>query len=211
MIDYLNSYSAHLIYALLFFLLFLCGIGFPMAEELVLLAGGVLVASGVLHPVLMLFSTFLGVITGDVLLFWLGRGLATRLTTSIYFTRWLSPRKLLKGRTFFAQHGNTTVFLARFIPGLRAPTFLLAGTMQMGLWRFVAMDILAAFIFVPIICGGGYLFADHIDAVAAWFRSFERVCLTLLAITGLTWLLRRYRGKRTNRLPTPHADAVDCP
>ena len=50
MIDFLNGFSAHLIYLLLFFLLLLCGIGFPMAEELVLLAGGVLVASGCSIP-----------------------------------------------------------------------------------------------------------------------------------------------------------------
>ena len=45
MVEFLNGYSDLWIYALLFFLLFLCGIGFPMAEELVLLAGGVLVAA----------------------------------------------------------------------------------------------------------------------------------------------------------------------
>ena len=97
MVEFLNGYSDLWIYALLFFLLFLCGIGFPMAEELVLLAGGVLVASGVLDPLFMCLSTFLGVIVGDVLLFWLGRGIGTRLTTSAYFMRWFSPQRLAKG------------------------------------------------------------------------------------------------------------------
>ena len=66
MLEFLNSYSAHLIYVFLFLLLLLCGLGFPMAEELVLLAGGVLVASGVLHPLLMLLVNLLGVLIGDV-------------------------------------------------------------------------------------------------------------------------------------------------
>jgi hypothetical protein len=101
MVDFLNSFPAHLIYVLLFVLLFLCGIGFPMAEELVLLGGGVLVASAVLRPLPMLLSTFLGTIIGDVLLFWLGRGLATRLTTSMYLTRWLPLHQIAKGRAFF--------------------------------------------------------------------------------------------------------------
>src|SRR5512145_2806919 len=57
MVNFLNGFPVHLIYILLFFLLLLCGIGFPMAEELVLLAGGVLVASGVLHPLLMFLAT----------------------------------------------------------------------------------------------------------------------------------------------------------
>ena len=52
MLEFLNGYSAHVMYGLLFVLLLLCGLGFPMAEELVLLTGGVLWASKVLDPLL---------------------------------------------------------------------------------------------------------------------------------------------------------------
>lgn len=211
MIDFLNGYSAHLIYVLLFFLLFLCGIGFPMAEEFVLLAGGVLVASGMLNPVLMFLSTFLGVMIGDVMLFFVGRGLATRLTSLAHVTRWLSHERLAKGRVFFARHGSTTVFLARFLPGLRAPTFLLAGTMQLGIWRFVVMDMMAACIFVPVICWIGYLFADRVDIIAIWFQSLERVILTLLVIMGLSGFIWRYRGRRSEPISPPGSSTVDYP
>jgi len=211
MVDFLGSFSAHLIYVVLFFLLFLCGIGFPMAEELVLLAGGVLVASKILNPFLMFLSTFLGVIVGDVLLFWLGRGLAARLATSMYFTRWLSPRRVARGAAFFLRHGSTTVFLARFIPGLRAPTFFLAGTMQMPFWRFTGMDVLAGLIFVPLICGLGYLFADQFDALTYWFRNLERATVTVLVLLGLSWLLWRYRGKRGGHTAALRAGGSEQP
>ena len=59
MLEFLNEYPPHLIYVILFVLLLLCGLGFPMAEELVLLLGGALVASRVLHPLLMLLVNFL--------------------------------------------------------------------------------------------------------------------------------------------------------
>src|SRR5262245_17251756 len=97
MLEFLNSYSAHLIYVFLFLLLLLCGLGFPMAEELVLLAGGVFVASGVLQPVLMLLVTLLGVLIGDVFLFGLGRGVSRRLSHSPRFTPWFA-HKLARGR-----------------------------------------------------------------------------------------------------------------
>src|SRR5437879_13687667 len=87
MLEFLNSYSAHLIYAFLFLLLLLCGLGFPMAEELVLLAGGVLVASGVLHPLLMFLVNLLGVLIGDVFLFGLARGVIRSLSRSSRFTQ----------------------------------------------------------------------------------------------------------------------------
>jgi membrane-associated protein len=195
MLEFLNSYSAHLIYAFLFLLLLLCGLGFPMAEELVLLAGGVLVASGVLHPLLMLLVNLLGVLIGDVFLFGLGRGVSGRLSRSPRFTHWFA-HKLARGRPFFARYGDTTVFLARFIPGLRAPTFLIAGTMQMSLWRFVSIDTLASFIFVPALCLVGYIFADQVDMIATWFRNTERTLGTLLVLALLGWLCRLYWERR---------------
>jgi membrane protein DedA with SNARE-associated domain len=211
MVDFLNGFSVHLIYMLLFFLLLLCGVGFPMAEELVLLAGGVLVASGVLHPLLMLLATFLGTIVGDVLLFWLGRGLASRLTTWAYVRRWLPAQKVAEGGRFFARYGTTTVFMARFIPGLRAPTFFLAGTMQMPFWRFTAIDVLAGLIFVPMVCWLGYLFADHFDVLTSWFRNVERATVTVLVLLALSWWLWRGRGKRGNGTTTVRASGTDWP
>ena len=187
MLEFLNGYSAHLIYALLFVLLLLCGLGFPMDEEFVLLAGGVLVASGALHPLLMLSVNFLGVLIGDVFLFGLGRGVSSRLSRSPRFTAWFA-HKLARGRPFFARYGSTTVFLARFVPGLRAPAFLIAGTMQMSVWRFVCIDTLASLIFVPALCVVGYLFADQIDIIATWFRNAERAIGTLVALAILLWL-----------------------
>jgi len=195
MLEFLNGYSAHLTYTLLFVLLLLCGLGFPMAEELVLLAGGVWWRSGVLHPLLMLLVNFLGVLIGDVFLFGLGRGASSRLSRSPRFTHWFA-HKLERGQPFFARYGSTTVFLARFVPGLRAPAFLIAGTMQMPLWRFVGIDTLASLIFVPALCGIGYLFADQIDMIAAWFRHTERALGTLVVVALLGWFCRRYWRKR---------------
>jgi membrane protein DedA with SNARE-associated domain len=195
MLEFLHGSSAHLIYAFLFVLLLLCGLGFPMAEELVLLTGGVLVASGVLHPLLMLLVNLLGVLIGDVFLFGLGRGVSRHLSRSPRFTHWFA-HKLARGRPFFARYGDTTVFLARFIPGLRAPTFLIAGTMQMSLWRFVSIDTLASLIFVPVLCLVGYVFADQVDMLATWFRNTERTLGTLLVLALLGWLCRRSWEKR---------------
>ena len=195
MLEFLNGYSAHVMYGLLLVLLLLCGLGFPMAEELILLAGGVLVKSGVLHPLLTLLVNFLGVVIGDIFLFGMGHGVRSRINRSPRFTGWFA-QKIERGRPFFARHGSTTVFLARFVPGLRAPTFLIAGTMQMPLWRFILIDSLASLIFVPLLGAVGYFFADRLEVVAAWFRHVERAIGTLLGLTLLVWLFGRYWGKR---------------
>ena len=105
MLEFLNGLPTPLIYASLFILLLLCGLGFPMAEEFVLLAGGVWWRSGHLHPVLMLLVNFLGVLIGDVFLFGLGRGVSNRISRSPRFTHWFA-QKLERGRPFFARYGT---------------------------------------------------------------------------------------------------------
>jgi membrane protein DedA with SNARE-associated domain len=166
-----------------------------MAEELVLLAGGVWWRSGRLHPVLMLLVNFLGVLIGDVFLFALGRGASNRISRSPRFTHWFA-QKLERGRPFFARYGNTTVFLARFIPGLRAPTFLIAGTMQMSLWRFVAIDTLASLIFVPALGIVGYVFTDQVYLIDTWFQHTGRVIGALIVVACVGWLCRHFWEKR---------------
>lgn len=201
MLEVLTGYSAQLIYVLLFILLLLCGLGFPMAEELVLLAGGVLVASGTLHPGLMFFVMLAGVLIGDLFLFGLGRGVNRRLSRSPRFTDWFA-HKLERGRPFFARYGNTTVFLARFIPGLRAPAFLIAGTMQMPLWRFLLIDGVASLLFVPALCVVGYCFADHIEVIAVWLYRLEYAIGVLLLLTLAGCMAWRHWGKRRSGAAT---------
>jgi hypothetical protein len=88
----------------------------------------VLVASGVLHPFLMVLATFLGTIVGDGLLFWLGRGLATKLTTWAYFSRWLPSQKIVKGGDSLPATATPPSFwLALF---LAAATIHASGTNQ---------------------------------------------------------------------------------
>lgn len=200
MLDVLDGFSAQLLYGLLFALLFLCGLGFPFAEEPVLLAGGVFVANGVLDPWLMLLATFLGVIVSDVLLYGLGRGLAMRLATSVALIRWLPRRRLVHGEALFVRYGRLAIFAVRFVPGLRAPTFLLAGTMRMGLGRFLLMDTLAACLYVPMVCGLGYAFADHVDTLTYWLRNVKRAILTLAVVLGILCFYWYKKGKRLRQV-----------
>ena len=79
------------------------------------------------------------------------------------------------------------------------PTF---ATHVLAPW--VLIDALASLIFVPALGAVGYLFADRLEIIAAWFRNIERAIGTLLAMTLLVWLVGRYWGKRkSNPTATP--------
>jgi membrane protein DedA with SNARE-associated domain len=90
------------------------------------------------------------------------------------------------------QHGWLTVFAARFVPGTRVPTYLLAGAGGVRPLHFLMADGAAALISVPLIVYLGYRFGRGIlvdvERIGRW-------ALLAVAIVGLfllvRWALRR--------------------
>ena len=76
---YLQSLQGLPAYALLFALLFGCGIGLPMNEDIVLLAAAALTLKGVMEPVPLMVVAWFGLVGGDALVFHWGHRYGTRL------------------------------------------------------------------------------------------------------------------------------------
>lgn len=55
-------------------------------------------------------------------------------------------RSLKMSKAFFHRHGGKSVFLARFIPGVRAFVPLVAGITQISIGRFYAVNVLSALV-----------------------------------------------------------------
>ena len=67
-------------------------------------------------------------------------------------------------REKFAQYGNRVLFVARFLPGLRAPIYMVSGiTRRVSYTRFVLIDFCAAIISVPIWVYLGEFGAKNLD------------------------------------------------
>lgn len=131
-------------YPAVFLLLLLCGVGVPLSEELIIITGGLVVArSGANLPVMVL-AAYVGVIAGDSALYRIGRSLGPRVFSHPKLSKMLTPARIELLQKMFARRGAMSVFLARFLPGLRAPAFLLAGATGLPYRRFFLADALAA-------------------------------------------------------------------
>lgn len=169
------------------------GLGLPVSEEWVLLAGGGVAARGG-SLVLMIATGWLGVLAGDGLLFRLGRTLGPRAVGSGRLKKVLTPERVAWAQSHFAKGGLKTVFLARFLPGFRAPTFLLAGMSGMRPSRFFAADGLAALVSAPLMVYLGHRFGM---AVLQQVRDFGGYLLVVLAVALVGYLgFRRWQRAR---------------
>jgi membrane protein DedA with SNARE-associated domain len=102
-----------------------------------------------------------------------------------------------RGDRLFERYGAATVFLARFLFGMRVLASLLAGALHMPWRKFFLFNFLGAAVWVTAICTAGYLFGGHWGRLAHDLRRFDLVVAIVVVLGGL-WLWRRSR-KRENR------------
>ncbi len=181
--------------------LLLCGLGLPMPEDIVLVTGGYMVylaeRQGLGSPSLPLMLVFGmgGVLSGDLILFFAGRRLGPRVTKVWPFRTLINDKRMKKVQGFFDKYGARTAFVARFAAGLRAPTFLLAGTAGLRLRTFLLADGSAALLSVPAWILLAYYFGAQIDRVKTWMAQSKWAIGGLLVALGV-YVLIRFIGRR---------------
>ena len=121
--------------------LFVIGLFFP--STVVLVAAGSLVGAGKLHFLPVFLLTSCGAIVGDQLSYWFGHHYRDRVKQMWPLTNYVAA--IEKGQEFFAHHGGASVFLGRFVPGVKAVVPGIAGMMGMRTSHFVAINVVSAF------------------------------------------------------------------
>jgi len=72
-VAFLTAYIEEFTYVGIFIALFLCGIGFPLSEELILIVGGFIAFEGYTNIFYTFIVGFIGVVIGDLIIFNIGR------------------------------------------------------------------------------------------------------------------------------------------
>ena len=193
MIEFFGSYLEQFTTLGLFIALVLAGLGLPVPEDLILITGGVLAHQGVTHVGWTIAVLYIGVLSGDLIIYSFGRRFGDTVLSHPHVLRLLSLPRQQKIERYFTRYGNRTVFLVRHLAVLRAPTYLVAGAMKVSGWKFLLWDGLAALVSVPLMVSLGYFFADHIEVLHHDLRRIEHWLGALFVLTVATYLLIRYR------------------
>src|SRR5580700_2531981 len=99
-----------------------------------------------------------------------------------------------RGDRLFERYGAATVFVARFLFGMRVLASLLAGALHMPWRKFFLFNFLGAAVWVTAICTAGYLFGGHWGRLAHDLRRFDLVVVVVVVLGGL-WLWWRNRKR----------------
>jgi membrane protein DedA with SNARE-associated domain len=130
--------------------------GLPVPEESVLVAGGYLAWRGVLRLPLVIAVGIVSAAAGDTLGYWIGRRYGRRAIERHGRHVLITPERLDRAERFVARHGPAAVFVARFLPGLRAWVGPVAGVVGMRCLPFCVANTLGAACSVPLAVLAGY-------------------------------------------------------
>lgn len=192
-------------YLLVLGTLLLCGLGLPVPEDVALILGGSLVFHGRAHLLPMMLVGYVGIIAGDSIMFWLGRRFGSHVGIEggkkSFINRIITPAKRARVESLFMKHGEKVVLVARFLPGVRAPTYFTAGSVGMRYSHFVFFDSLAALASAPVFVFLGYKFGGELGYLLEQIRKGQRGVMIGLAVVVLFFVvLSRLRARRDARL-----------
>ncbi len=169
-------------------------IGAVVPGTAVILALSALVPSGVLLLWPLLIAATLGAIAGDGLSFWLGHRYHREILGFWPLNR--HPELIQSSEAFFERHGAKSVFLARFVPGVRAFIPLLAGMMGMAVSRFYTVNVVSALAWASSHILSGVLVGATFRVLGSAAKPLA-ILLVVLLVAGWTllhimrWTLRR--------------------
>ena len=197
--EFLISFFTDYGYWAVLFVLIICGFGVPIPEDVTLVSGGVIAG---LYPEsvnshLMLLVSMIGVLIGDSCMYWLGRIYGTRILRFRPMKKIVTLKRLKMVRDKFAQYGNRVLFVARFLPGLRAPIYMVSGiTRRVSYTRFVLIDFCAAIISVPIWVYLGEFGAKNLHWLHEQIQKGQMVIYVLIGLLGLFLVWKWKKSKK---------------
>jgi membrane protein DedA with SNARE-associated domain len=167
--------------------------GLPVPGETILLLASFLAYSE--HKLTLPWIIIIGVCAatlGDNLGFAIGSYGGRPLLERYQRTLRIRPAIVARGEDLFVRYGATTIFVARFIAGLRIIAGPLAGVLRMPWRKFLLFNFLGAVLWVSVISSVGYLFGKHWDALVDLVQDANiAVAIVVVIACALFWWKRR--------------------
>lgn len=182
-----------------FLLLFTCGLGLPIPEDIILISGGYI---AYLYPTsvnlyLLILVSYLGVMLGDSTIFIMGKYFGPKVITLPGFRKIFTAKRIATLTQYFITHGAKILFSARFMPGIRSTIFLVAGMTGTSYLKFFLFDGLAAIISVPALVFLSYYFGEEIDKVKIYIIRMKEAAAIVIIVVIILWIIiRRWTEKK---------------
>jgi membrane-associated protein len=190
--NHLTDWIQHVGYAALFFSLWLGIVGMPIPDEVIVMTGGAVTATGLLQPVPAFLLTYLGVVTGLSLGYGLGRFIGAPVMDKI--RRKKNMNKYLHISEHLVQkYGNLALSFSYFLPVIRHVMPYLVGINKMSFWRYASYSYTTGFVWTLIFFMLGRFLGNDVPQIGILVYNYGMyvmwavvVCVAVYAILKFT-------------------------
>ncbi len=172
-----------------------------ITEDLTCVWAGVLAAEGTIEFSFAVIACLFGIVVGDILLFLAGR-LFGRALMRHGPLKWLvRAPDVERSSGWFQRRGMMVIFVSRFLPGTRLPTYFAAGLLDTSFLKFTFYFFIAAAVWTPLLVGASMLLGHEVieSALMKEQSGLLRIVISALVVFICIRLLVRlasYRGRR---------------
>ena len=187
--------------------LFLCGLGLPLPEDVPLIVTGAFLVrdphGSVLQEWLIVGGlNWLGILGGDVCLYWISRKLGRGVTRLPMIGKHVTNERIDKVGGWFHEYGIGVVAVGRLIAGIRGAMVVTAGISRFNFWKFLIADGLAA-----IVSGGLFMLLGHwlgdklTDAVFKKYSHWFLLTAITLGVLLVAYILYKRSSNKSPTIP----------
>jgi len=193
------SHTLTLTYPMIFLAVFANQLCLPIPSVLFLITAGALVESRSLNLGGVILAGVVGSVLADYAWFVAGRWCGSRIVRGLCAFSTDGHQCAVRARRFFARWGLPSLMFAKFVPGLDGLMPPLAGMLNAASIPFLLYTAAGAFFWTAGYCFVGYLFADHLDIVAATLGRMSGILAIALAGVLCYFLWRAWELLHTIR------------
>lgn len=198
-IQFLTEYGLLVLFAVVF----IEQIGFPLPAFPVLIAAGVLAGMGRMNLWVALGGTVAVTLVADWIWFELGRRQGRRVLDVLCRIALEPDTCVRKTEDFFIKHGPHSLLAAKFIPGLSTVAPSLAGIVGLGTPIFLLYDGLGAMIWAGSGLVIGSVFSDQLEQAVAYVERVAPTATGAVLVAVLFYILYKAIVRRRQLLGVP--------
>ena len=147
----------------IFIVALLANMVIPVPEEIILLALGYLTGTGSVRLYFVIPIMIAGLLISDIVIYTLARR-GNRLMIKIY-DRFFARKSLFSNRQWVETHLHRIIFFSRFLIQLRFIGPFLAGRKDLPAKSFIAYDLSALVLYVPLYTMLGFYFQNRVRRI----------------------------------------------
>ena len=164
--------------------------GTMIEGDLTLLFSGVLARAGLFTFEEALLVGTAGGFVGDTISYMIGARFRSRARSLHFFAR-ARPRveKLMK------RFGVLSVFIVKYVYGLRTASAMFWGLAHFGFLRFIPLTIASCFVWVGLLAGLGFTFATGVEKLIGDLKRIQIILLVVAIIIGTVYVITRFERR----------------